>query len=63
MAESHGVSNSDNIGPVSPSILDSDHNTVSKLTANNKYDTSIIGINLKPAWIGGFQSLKCMVHS
>ena len=34
---------------------------MSKSIANNKYDASIIEKNLKLAWIGDFQSVKCMV--
>ena len=35
---------------------------VSELTPNNEYDTSTIKKNVKLAWVGDFQSIKCLVN-
>ena len=61
MAGRHGDSSYGDIEPFLSSTSYSDQNNVSKSTANDKYDASIIEKNLKLAWIGDFQSVKCMV--
>jgi hypothetical protein len=60
MADRHGDSSYGDIEPFLSSTSYCDQNNVSKLIANNKYDASIIEKNLKLAWIGDFQSVKCI---
>jgi hypothetical protein len=55
MGDRHGDSSYGDIGPFLPSISYSDENIGCKSITNNKYDASIIGKNLKLAWIRDFR--------
>ena len=62
MAEGHDLVGSECIRLVSLSSSVNDSCLVSELTPNNEYDTSIIKKNVKLAWVGDFQSIKCLVN-